>query len=74
MTAWQPPDEPWPVGKVARYLGVNTHTVHIWEAKGLGEAERDWNGHRRYWRSKVVAFADELEQLERAGWPKGGRR
>ncbi|EGZ4395801.1 MerR family transcriptional regulator [Salmonella enterica subsp. enterica serovar Javiana] len=39
----------WPIGTVAKMLGIPTGTLRTWERRyGLGPSERTQGGHRRY--------------------------
>ena len=47
-------NERWPIRRVARTVGVETHVLRHWEDVGLLAPERDGNGNRRYRREDLV--------------------
>ena len=65
MTEWSPipqdEDETVRPGEAAALLRVTTHTVRRYELNGLLRSVRTPGGHRRYYRSEVLALRDHAQ-------------
>lgn len=56
------------IGEIARYFGVSTDTLRLYERKGILSPQKEENGYRVYSREDMI-FLDYVIRLRRLGLP-----